>query len=244
MLPHMLTVLHGFTETDESWAEILPPKISQARYELLPGHGGRPCPKNYTVPSVAAEIAERMPSGSDVLGYSMGGRIALQLALDHQAKVRRIIIVSSSAGLSQPDERQKRQKRDAHYAEVLMEDGIGPFVSWWESNPVLRPAQPYSLELTHHLRCRRLSQDPVGLANALQYLGAGVMPDLWPRLGELKIPVLLIVGEKDSRYLSLMKSMSEKIAKAKLCVIANSGHAVHREQTANTVQAIADFLAT
>ena len=238
----MLTALHGFTETDESWSEVLQPLGGDLRCPLLPGHGWRPCPSTTTVPGFAAEIAAQLRPGSDLLGYSMGGRVALQVALDHPSQVGRLVLVSSAAGLSDAAERTRRAKHDSHYAEVLMEDGIGPFVSWWESNPVLKPAQPYSRDKIHQLRCLRLNQSPTGLANALMYLGAGVMPNLWPRLGELRMPVLLIAGACDQRYAQLMREMATHISSARLEIIENSGHAVHREQPQALLALIRDFL--
>jgi 2-succinyl-6-hydroxy-2,4-cyclohexadiene-1-carboxylate synthase len=238
----MLTALHGFTETDESWSEALQPLGCELRCPLLPGHGWRPCPAATTVPSVAAELAAQLPPNSDVLGYSMGGRIALQLALDHPARVRRLVLLSSTAGLSDVTERTRRAKHDSHYAEVLIEDGIGPFVSWWESNPALKPAQPYSRNKIHQLRCLRLNQSPMGLAHALLYLGAGVMPNLWPRLGELRMPVLLMAGAGDQRYAQIMRDMAAHIPQARLEIIDSCGHAIHREQPEAMLSILREFL--
>jgi 2-succinyl-6-hydroxy-2,4-cyclohexadiene-1-carboxylate synthase len=238
----MLTTLHGFTETDESWSEVLQPLPGQKRFPLLPGHGWNPCPAGTTIASCAAAIAATLPTVGDLMGYSMGGRVALQLALDFPEKVGRLVLVSSTAGLSDPVEIEKRKKFDAHYAEVLLEDGIGTFVSWWESNEALKPVKPFSRNLTHHLRCRRLNQDPIGLAHALLHLGTGVMPELWSRLGELKMPVMLIAGACDVRYVEVMKRMAERIPQARLEVVNESGHAVHREQPHALLELLKSFL--
>ncbi len=238
----MLTAIHGFTETDESWSEILSPLNIPFRCPLLPGHGWKPCPEGTTVASCAAQLAGQLSPQSDVLGYSMGGRIALQLALDFPDKVGRLILISSTAGLSDPTEIAERKKFDSHYAEVLLEDGIGTFVSWWESNKTLKPVKPYSRSLAHHLRCRRLNQDPVGLAHALLSLGTGMMENLWPRLGTLKMPVLLIAGDCDERYAAIMKKMADAIPNSRLEFIPNCGHAVHREEPGALVEIIKPFV--
>ena len=237
----MLTALHGFTETDETWAEILAPLERPLRCPLLPGHGWSPCPAGTSLPSVAKDIARTLPAG-DLLGYSLGGRLALQVALDYPAQVRRLVLISCTAGLPNAKERERRQSHDLHFAEVLEEDGIAPFVAWWERNPVLKATRPVSQAQADHLRYCRLNQDPHGLAGALRYLGTGAMANLWPRLGELRMPVLLIAGAADQRYASVMKEMAALIPGAKLQLIPSCGHAVHREAAEELLNHLRGFL--
>ena len=196
----MLTALHGFTETDDVWTEVLEPLARPLRCPLLPGHGWKPCKAGTSIKTVASDIAATLPADGDLLGYSLGGRIALQLALDHPGKLKRLVLISSTAGLRDAAERDKRIRHDHGFAEVLEEDGLGPFVAWWEANPALKPARKLSRALVEQLRCRRLNQDPLGLAGVLRHLSTGAMEDLWPRLGNLKLPVLLIGhGGEDPR---------------------------------------------
>jgi len=239
----MLTALHGFTETDDVWTEVLAPLKRPLRCPLLPGHGWRPCPAGTTIKTVAGEIAAKLPAGGDLLGYSLGGRIALQVALDHPTKLRRLVLISSTAGLRDVQEREKRVRHDHAFAEVLEEDGLGPFVAWWESNPALKPARVMPRAMIEQLRCRRLNQDPLGLAGVLRHLSTGAMTDLWPRLGELKMPVLLIAGESDPRYVAVMKDMAAKIPGAQLELVPGCGHAVHREAPNELIDLLRDFLA-
>jgi len=239
----MLTALHGFTETDDVWTEVLAPLKQPLRCPLLPGHGWRPCPAGTTIKSVAAEIAAALPADSDLLGYSLGGRVAIQLALDHPTRLRRLVLVSSTAGLRDAQERERRMRHDLAFAEVLEEDGIGPFVAWWEANPALKPARALPRALIEQVRCRRLNQDPHGLAGVLRHLGTGGMTDLWPRLGELKLPVLLIAGEADSRYVTVMKAMAAQIPGAQLELVPGCGHAVHREAPNELIDLLRAFLA-
>lgn len=239
----MLTALHGFTETDDVWSEVLAPLDRPMRCPLLPGHGWKPCKAGTSIKTVAADIAATLPTGSDLLGYSLGGRIALQLALDHPTTLKRLVLVSSTAGLRDAKERDKRVRHDLGFAEVLEEDGIGPFVAWWEANPALKPARKLSRALVEQLRCRRLNQDPLGLAGVLRHLSTGLMEDLWPRLGELRLPVLLIAGEKDPRYVEVMTAMAAKIPGARLELVPGCGHAVHREAPQELLGLLRTFLA-
>lgn len=237
----MLTAIHGFTETDAVWLDLLG-ATRACRCELVPGHGWKPCPAGTTIATVAAGIAARLESGSDLLGYSMGGRIALRVALDHPDKVRRLVLVSSSPGIVDAGERARRQARDERLAQILTEDGIAPFVAWWESNPVLRPARPLPRKVEEDLRCLRLNQDPLGLAGSLRHLGAGVSEPLWSRLGDLRIPVLLVAGVADPRYGTACAAMANAIPGAEVAMVADSGHAVHREQPHQLLGLVSRFL--
>lgn len=239
----MLTALHGFTETDDVWTEVLEPLKRPVRCPLLPGHGWKPCPTGTTIKSVASEIAAKLPAGGDLVGYSLGGRVALQVALDHPTALKRLVVISSTAGLRDASERDKRVRHDRAFAEMLEEDGIGPFIAWWESNPALKPARVLPRALIEQLRCRRLNQDPLGLAGVLRHLSTGVTTDLWPRLGELNMPVLLIAGESDARYVEVMTEMAAKIPGARLELVPGCGHAVHREAPNELVDLLRTFLA-
>ncbi len=238
-----MLVLHGFSETDDFWSDLLGTHL-MPDCALLPGHGWKPCPEGTTVRSVAAALAKRLPpDGADLLGYSLGGRIALQLALDHPDRVRRLVLVSCTAGVRDQAERQSRLARDERLAQILEEDGIGPFLNLWEGNPSLRPCKPLPHRIHETLRSMRMNQDPRGLAAALRHLGVGAMEDLWPRLGGLAMRTLLIAGASDSRYLALMGEMQRRIPDARLEVVAEAGHAVHREQPFALRRLVSDFLA-
>jgi 2-succinyl-6-hydroxy-2,4-cyclohexadiene-1-carboxylate synthase len=243
MTTPMLYALHGFTETDESWAETLAGDVPGLRCPLMPGHGGRPCPQGLSMRQAAAEIAAGMPADPvDVVGYSMGGRVALTLALDHPQRVRRLILVSCHPGIRDPAERELRRRRDESLAQVLEEDGIGPFMAWWEVQAALRPFRPFPSAVSESVRARRLNQDPNGLAACLRALGGGAMDDQWGRLAGLRMPTLLISGAADARYMRTMDAMAAQIPGCRRDVVLKSGHAVHREQPQVVAQMVAAFV--
>ncbi len=239
----MLVALHGFTETDQVWSEFFANHLP-VRCPVLPGHGAKPCPAGTTLASTADDIVKYLASdgGDDLMGYSLGGRVALQLALDHPGRVRRLILVSSGQGIADPAERAMRLKRDERLAQILEEDGISPFTAWWESSPALRPARPLLREVEESLRSLRLNQDPLCLAGVLRNLSHGAMEDLAPRLGKLTIPVLLIAGDSDRAYCQRMREMAAALPNSRLQLIADAGHAVHREKPEAVRNAVITFL--
>ncbi len=239
----MLVALHGFTETDQVWSDFFAGHVP-VRCPVLPGHGWKPCPPGTTLGSTAAGVSPLLApgGGDDLLGYSLGGRVALQLALDHPGRVRRLVLISSGPGLADPTEREKRKLRDERLAQILEEDGISPFTAWWESTPALRPHRPLSRPVDESLRSLRLNQDPLCLAGVLRHLSHGAMDDLAPRLGTLTMPVLLIAGDSDTAYCQRMREMAAMIPRSRLQLIADAGHAVHREKPEAVRNAVITFL--
>ena len=241
----MLVALHGFTENDLVWGDVLRLAIPDLVSPLLPGHGWKPCPATTSVETVADDLAKRhLASGpADILGYSMGGRIALVLALRHPRLVRRLVLVSSGPGFKDGVLQGSRRTHEMALAETLEDDGLGPFVAMWEKNPILTPAKPLPRALEEDVRARRMNHDPVGLAGALRQLGAGAMPNLWERLGEIACPTLLTAGAADRRYVEVMGEMATAMPTARLEIVAEAGHGIHREQPDAVRRLVAGFIA-
>lgn len=240
----MLLALHGFTESDLTWREVLGGASAELACPLLPGHGWKPCPATVSVTGLADELAAvHLTKPADVLGYSMGGRIALTLALRHPQKVRRLVLVSSGPGFKDQSLQGSRRTNEMALAETLEDDGLGPFVALWEKNPILAPFKPLPRAIEEDVRARRLNHDPLGLAAALRQLGAGAMPNLWNDLPKLKVPTLLLAGEGDQRYREVMDEMVRAIPGARLDVVAKAGHGIHREQPEALRTLVRSFLA-
>ncbi|HAT10304.1 MAG TPA: 2-succinyl-6-hydroxy-2,4-cyclohexadiene-1-carboxylate synthase [Planctomycetes bacterium] len=239
----MLYALHGFTETDESWNETLSREITGVRCPLLPGHGWKPCVPGQSIARTASDLAAGFPAEPvDLLGYSMGGRVAIQLALDHPTRIRRLILASCHPGIRDARERNLRRQRDESLAQVLEEDGIGAFMAWWETQSALKPHLPFPAAVAESVRARRLNQDPHGLAGCLRAMGGGAMDPVWGRLSELRMPVLLISGAADTRYMRIMDEMAAVIPDHRRDVVLKSGHAVHRERPQVVAQMVGAFL--
>lgn len=241
----MLLALHGFTENDETWCQVMGGTSPGLVCPLLPGHGWKPCPGTLTITGLADELAANhlAKEPADVLGYSMGGRVALALALRHPQKVRRLVLVSCGPGFKDQSLQGSRRTHEMALAETLEDDGLGPFVALWEKNPILAPFKPLPRALEEDVRSRRLNHDPLGLAAALRQLGAGAMPNLWDDLPKLRVPTLLLAGEGDSRYREVMAEMAHTIPGARLDVVAQAGHGIHREQPEALRTLVRSFLA-
>ena len=233
-----LVLLHGFTHTGRSWDEVA--GALRERYRPvapdLRGHGCAGDAVPVTLEAVISDL-DRLVAGRFVLvGYSMGGRIALQYALARPARVRRVVLVGASPGIADASERASRREADQRLAEEIERMPLEAFASRWARSPVLAD-QPSQVAARVH--ADRLRNTPEGLARALRGLGTGALPPVWHRLGELPMPVLLLVGERDHKFLATAEQMAQRIPSARLVVIPGAGHAAHLEQPERVAAAIA-----
>jgi 2-succinyl-6-hydroxy-2,4-cyclohexadiene-1-carboxylate synthase len=234
-----LLLLHGFTGCTENWAEVMPALAQQHHVFAidLPGHGQTQAPDDvtqFTLPVVSQQLAQFIntviSSPAHVLGYSMGGRLALYLAWAHPAQVRSLLLESASPGLADADERAARIASDEALAERITRDGITAFADEWERLPLWASQRTLPAEKRQRLRALRLQNDPHGLALSLRGMGAGAQPSLWGKLGELRLPTVLLAGERDAKFVAIAQRMADAIPRSQLHIIPNVGHTVHLEQ--------------
>lgn len=248
-----LLLLHGFTGSIRSWDEVRSELVGSARVIALDviGHGlsaSPDDPRRYTLAWSARDLLALLDALAleqvDVLGYSMGGRLALHLALHQPERVRRLILESASPGIDDDGQRERRVQSDEALAQRLLTRGIEAFVDEWERQPLLQPAPHVSAERRAAQRAQRLNNQPIGLANSLRGMGAGQQRPLWPRLSALRLPVMLIVGERDLRYRETAARMHDQLAASRLCVVPEAGHTVHLDQPRCFVDLVTNFLTT
>ena len=244
-------LLHGFTGATETWeplAAALRDRFTTIAVDL-PGHGssGAPAdPARYRLDRVADDLARVLDvlgiSAAIVLGYSMGGRTALRFALRHPERVTALVLESTSPGIEDPRERDARLLADRALADDIERDGIEAFVDRWERLPLWDTQMALSPAVQEALRAQRLRNDPRGLANSLRGASAGA--DVPLAAGDLApVPVLLIAGALDGKYVALAHRMAALLAHARLVVVPGAGHAVHLEQPAAFGEAVSAFLA-
>lgn len=246
-----LLLLHGFTGSKESWAPLMS-KMASAGALLavdLPGHGQTEAPpevERYTMQAVAADLVELtrtiQPGPWRLLGYSMGGRLALFLALTYPALFTKVILESASPGLEFDAERQARLAADERLATAIEIEGIEPFVSRWEQLPLFESQRALPAAVQLALRAQRLANRPLGLANSLRGMGTGIQPNLWPELVHLTQPLLLLAGALDTKFVAINSRMATLAPTARLEIMPNAGHTIHLERPQRFRALLLDWL--
>ena len=226
-------LLHGFTHTGRSWEPVV--KALGERYRPIApdirGHGAASGRQPITLEAVIGDIASLASGSSTLVGYSMGGRIALHVALALPERVERLVLIGASPGIADRAERAARREADERLAGRIEQLPIEEFAREWASNPILA-GQPGWLHED------RLRNTPAGLAHALRGLGTGALPALWDRLAQLRMPVVLVVGERDQKFRAIAEEMADAISDAQVVAVPGVGHAVHLEAP----QAVADLI--
>jgi 2-succinyl-6-hydroxy-2,4-cyclohexadiene-1-carboxylate synthase len=221
-------LLHGFTNTGASWD---PVRVALAqRYTALApdlrGHGSAGGVRPVDLDGCVADVAALDLPRFQLSGYSMGGRVALHVALEHPDRVAALVLVGGSPGIADAVERDARRDADERMAADLERDGLDAFVTRWERQPIFKGQ---SADVVEAARADRLHNDAAGLAAALRGLGQGVLAPVWGRLDELAMPVTLCVGERDVKYRRIADRMAARIPDADVIVVPAAGHAVHLE---------------
>ena len=246
-----LLLLHGFSGDGASWRHLAAALSNDFRLIALDilGHGRSDAPADrasYRFPAVAADIINLLEQlevdETHLLGYSMGGRLALYLALQTPARFRSLILEGASPGLADAAEREQRRLRDEALADLIEARGIAWFADYWGRLPLWDTQANLARELTAAQRHQRLRNDPGGLAKCLRGMGAGAQPSLWRGLPRLTLPTLLIVGELDEKFRRINETMAEAIPHAQLAIIPSAGHNTHLESPSAFTGAVRSFL--
>jgi len=246
-----LLLLHGFTGTARSWSDHIPAWSVEHRViapDLL-GHGGSEAPTDsarHALERQAGDLAELLTLldavPAAVVGYSMGARLGLVLALDHPDLVARLVLESPSAGIADPAARDERRLADERLAGELEREGLESFVDRWEALPLFGSHAALPDDARTRLRQERLSHDPRGLAASLRGAGQGTMLPLHDRLGEVRVPTLVIAGALDPTGLERAGAVADGIPDARLGVIAGAGHTPHLEAPGDFARITTDHL--
>jgi 2-succinyl-6-hydroxy-2,4-cyclohexadiene-1-carboxylate synthase len=220
-----LVLVHGFTQTGRSW-DALTGSLA-ADHEVVavdaPGHGGSAAVRAGLVDG--AGLLGAAGGRATYVGYSMGGRLCLHLALARPQLVRRLVLVSATAGIEDPGERAARRQADEQLAASIERDGLDAFLDRWLALPLFATLPRDAAGLDDRRR-----NTAEGLATSLRLTGTGTQDSLWDRLGDLTMPVLLVAGELDARFVGIAERMAGLIPGSSLEVVAEAGHSVHLER--------------
>jgi 2-succinyl-6-hydroxy-2,4-cyclohexadiene-1-carboxylate synthase len=239
-VPESVVLLHGFSGTHRAWdgvAARLHPQRYRPRALDLPGHGDaadarRPITFAGCVDHVLARSPERFP----LCGYSLGGRVALHVALGAPERVTRLVLISTTAGIEDPAKRAERRLADQRLADELERVPFEDFIERWRTQPLFADDPP---EVGALAREDQRRNRPDALAAVLRGIGTGEMDPLWDRLPELAMPVTVLAGDRDAKFQALGRRMVELLADAEL-VIAPGGHGLPLENPAAVARSIAD----
>ncbi|MBW4503947.1 MAG: 2-succinyl-6-hydroxy-2,4-cyclohexadiene-1-carboxylate synthase [Scytonema hyalinum WJT4-NPBG1] len=248
----LILFLHGFMGNSHEFDQAIS-LLSHEFYCLtvdLPGHGetkvlgGDEC---YTMPNTAHAIINLLDdlkiTKCFLVGYSMGGRLALYLTLHFPERFSKVILESASPGLSTEAERVERVKRDEQIARKLErsvnKNDFAVFLSNWYTQPIFGSIKNHSQ--FQHLIEVRLQNNPIELAKSLRLMGTGYQPSLWEKLKENTNPLLLLVGEDDEKFIDINQKIA-KTWKCQLKIVSYSGHNIHFVNTMVFVKSVREFL--
>lgn len=226
-----VVLLHGFACLPRMWAPLLaawPQNGLPTLCPLLPGHGpGAQRRDAGDFMALAAQQADAVGVARYLLvGYSMGGRLALAMALSQPRRCAGLVLISAGLGLAEEEARAARRGWDAQQAGAIERRGLPRFMDEWEKLPLFRTQRRLSQEARDDLRRQRLGHDAVALAWAMRHLGLGNMPNLGARLDELSMPVTLVTGSQDVRYSAMAQAARRTCPGLRHIVLQGVGHNV------------------
>lgn len=244
--------LHGFMGSAADWAPLLTAWqplgfTPRALCVDLPGHGAATAlpPAAFSFDAVVVGLEAVLDAAgvvqADVVGYSMGGRLALYFALARPARCRRLVLESASPGLASPADRRARRAADEVLARRLEAEPFDAFVEDWYRRPLFASLHRQA-GLAARLAAARAHNAPAGLARALRGLGTGCQPSLWERLPALQVSTVAVAGALDAKYVALAQQMAAAGRRLRAAVVPEAGHNVHAEQPAAFAALVHAFL--
>jgi 2-succinyl-6-hydroxy-2,4-cyclohexadiene-1-carboxylate synthase len=236
--PHnpAILFLHGFMGSGANWADLIS-ALDERFYCVapdLPGHGsslGLP-PEAYTLEGAARTLLDLLDSlgagRPTIAGYSMGGRLALYLALRHPEGCSALFLESTSPGIEDAAEREARRRSDERKAAQLEEGDLASFLRDWYRQPLFASLARRQVLLRETIEAR-MRNDPGELAKSLRGMGTGSQPSLWGELAELEAPALAVAGELDEKYAAISTRVASITPLIRAAVVPGAGHNVRLE---------------
>ncbi|SEM40960.1 2-succinyl-6-hydroxy-2,4-cyclohexadiene-1-carboxylate synthase [Mesobacillus persicus] len=246
-----LLMFHGFTGKSSTWTPFSASIGLTSRMIMvdLIGHGRSQSPPNherYDILKVADDMKLLLDKlgieKTDLLGYSMGGRLAITFAANYPEMVRKIVLESTTPGLRTAEERESRKKQDTKLASIILSNGIEEFVNYWEGIPLFQTQKNLPAETREAIRTQRLQNSPIGLANSLLGMGTGAQPSWWNSLSTFEFDTLLLAGERDEKFCKISDEMANLLPRVKKMSVRNAGHAIHVEEPEKFGTIVSEFL--
>ena len=253
-------VLHGFTGSAAAMAPLtnrlaaaleaagaLPRPLRLIVPDLV-GHASSEAPidpSSYRVEAMAGQVtalADALACDTfHLIGYSMGGRVALTVGCTAPRRLRSLALIGATAGIADPDERRRRVEADSAQVERIKAD-LAAFVDEWMAGPLFAGQAALGQQHRRAARSQRLAANPEGLARSLEHGGTGAMEPLHARLGTCDVPTLLVAGGSDAKFCAIAEQLADVLPRAEIALIAGAGHAAHVERPDDAAGAIAAFI--
>ncbi|WP_199170348.1 2-succinyl-6-hydroxy-2,4-cyclohexadiene-1-carboxylate synthase [Sporosarcina sp. P19] len=248
-----VVMLHGFTGSTATWQKTI--EVLMTDYYVLAvdliGHGKTEAPETMNRYKMEEqikdlyEVLQKLEIKKPILlGYSMGGRVALGYTATYPEEVTSLVLESSSPGLRASEQQLARRTADAKLADRIERQGMIEFVDFWQEIPLFHSQKKLSESQQQAVRAERLNQRPTGLANSLRGIGTGSQPSYWQALEQLSLPVLLLTGSEDEKFENIAQEMMKSLPNARHETIKDAGHAIHVEKPQQFATMIKSYLKT
>jgi 2-succinyl-6-hydroxy-2,4-cyclohexadiene-1-carboxylate synthase len=245
-----VTLLHGFTQSGRSWREIISRMPEGWKWVVpdLRGHGetqtrhSAPCSMEACTADLEMLWDELGVERTHLVGYSMGGRLALHVAARRPDRVASLLTIGAHAGLEE-DARAGRRQGDEALAERIEHDGVEAFVNYWGALPLFAGLERRGPAYVAQVRDERLQNHAAGLACSLRGMGAGVMEPLWDELGHLSVSCTFVAGQLDHGYVASARRLAATVPNGRSEIVPRVGHAVHQERPDAFARVLANHLA-
>jgi len=245
-----VTLLHGFTQSSRSWQEVISAMPGGWRFVVpdLRGHGetrvrqGAACTMEASATDLKMLWGHLGIDRTHLVGYSMGGRLALHVAAHRPERLLSLLTIGAHAGL-EPETREGRRLGDEALAERIEKDGVEAFVDYWAGMPLFAGLRRRGPSFVAQLRAERMKNTVAGLACSLRGMGAGVMEPVWDELGQVSVPCTFVAGRLDHGYVASARRLAASVPNGRVEIVARAGHAVHQERPEAFTRVLAAHLA-
>lgn len=232
-----VTLLHGFTQSERSWHEVVSMMPDGWKWIMpdLRGHGetrvrpGAP----HTMDACSSDLEllwdHLAIPRTHLVGYSMGGRLALHVAATRPDRILSLLTIGAHAGLDE-DARDGRRRGDEALAQRIEQDGLEAFVSYWSNLPMFAGLERRGPSFVAQVRAERMNNRAAGLAESLRGMGAGAMRPVWGELANVRCPCTFVAGQLDHGYVASARLLATSVPDARVVVVQRAGHTVHQER--------------
>jgi 2-succinyl-6-hydroxy-2,4-cyclohexadiene-1-carboxylate synthase len=246
-----VTLLHGFTQSGSSWLETIS-RMPTGWMWIVPdlrGHGetrtrpGAPCSMDACTADLEMLWDHLGVARTHLVGYSMGGRLALHVAARRPERILSLLTIGAHAGLEE-GAREGRRQGDEDLAGRIEKEGLEAFVQYWSSLPLFAGLERRGPAFVAQIRAARMTNHVAGLACSLRGMGAGAMEPVWDELGHVTFPCTFVAGQLDHGYVSSARRLGATVPHGRVEVVPRAGHTVHQERPEAFARLLEDHLAS